>query len=325
MQHKTFVHQLHSILSDPTLTGIINWNDDEIGTVFLLKPYHPEFCDNVLKRYFKHGNVSSFVRQLHMYGFHKVGNNSVNSHINNIEGNKIVSKKEPHFIIWKFSHPSGNFHRESSYETLCKITRKPTGFGKDGKRKNILSPIAISYLNPGIKIELSYLPFSRAATGIDNFDLQKENMSYIESATDEALTTSTDTLIDNSLFSGITSANSINTIKTSGTGSNGITTGSSNIQTLINNNIALLKKTTLLIIEILDKFNNPELSQKSEEMFSNLQKLQELKNQLVSKQCELVNMVQPELNSGKSNQVIQSNQYPTPSQFPNFQNYFPSM
>lgn len=80
-----------------------------------------------------------------------------------------------------------------------------------------------------------------------------------------------------------------------------------------------------MIIEILDKFNNPELSQKSEEMFSNLQKLQELKNQLVSKQCELVNMVQPELNSGKSNQVIQSNQYPTPSQFPNFQNYFPSM
>lgn len=100
MQPKTFVHQLHAILLEPEVNKWIYWSPTD-NTVFFLKPYDPNFSTHVLKRYFKHGNVNSFVRQLHMYEFRKLSHPSPDQSSAN-KGNV----KE--LVEWKFTHPSGS-------------------------------------------------------------------------------------------------------------------------------------------------------------------------------------------------------------------------
>ncbi|CAI4896501.1 CHS_3a_G0043670.mRNA.1.CDS.1 [Saccharomyces cerevisiae] len=139
MQPKTFVHQLHAILLEPEVNKWIYWSPTD-NTVFFLKPYDPNFSTHVLKRYFKHGNVNSFVRQLHMYGFHKLSHPSPDQSSAN-------SGNVKELVEWKFTHPSGFFFKEANAGILNKIQRKSTGVGKDGKRKNILSPISVSYVD----------------------------------------------------------------------------------------------------------------------------------------------------------------------------------
>lgn len=74
-----FIHKLYRILSDPKNASLIHWNT--LGTSFTVARVD-EFARKVLPTYFKHNNFSSFVRQLNMYGFHKMqlqGGNGTNS------------------------------------------------------------------------------------------------------------------------------------------------------------------------------------------------------------------------------------------------------
>ncbi|CAD6891818.1 unnamed protein product [Tilletia laevis] len=64
-----FLNKLRSMLDDKTNEDLIKWAPD--GKSFFV-PNHIRFGDTLLPRYFKHRNFSSFVRQLNMYGFHKV-------------------------------------------------------------------------------------------------------------------------------------------------------------------------------------------------------------------------------------------------------------
>ena len=67
--NKTFLSKLYDILNDINYNDIISWNKE--GTGIIIKD-SIALCQSVLPKYFNHQNYSSFVRQLNLYGFHKI-------------------------------------------------------------------------------------------------------------------------------------------------------------------------------------------------------------------------------------------------------------
>lgn len=64
-----FLSKTYQIVDDPSFDDVVSWNDD--GSAFIVwKP--AEFARDLLPKYFKHNNFSSFVRQLNTYGFRKI-------------------------------------------------------------------------------------------------------------------------------------------------------------------------------------------------------------------------------------------------------------
>jgi len=64
-----FLAKLWKMVDNPETDELISWSDE--GTSFIIKN-QPEFARSLLPYYYKHSNMASFVRQLNMYGFHKV-------------------------------------------------------------------------------------------------------------------------------------------------------------------------------------------------------------------------------------------------------------
>jgi len=64
----SFIRKTYDILEERKFPEIIDWNPE--GTALVIKK-PSEFCQKVLPTYFKHNNLTSFVRQLNMYNFHK--------------------------------------------------------------------------------------------------------------------------------------------------------------------------------------------------------------------------------------------------------------
>ncbi|CAM0911740.1 unnamed protein product [Alopecurus aequalis] len=64
-----FLNKTYQLVDDPAVDDIISWNED--GSTFIV--WRPaEFARDLLPKYFKHNNFSSFVRQLNTYGFRKI-------------------------------------------------------------------------------------------------------------------------------------------------------------------------------------------------------------------------------------------------------------
>lgn len=109
VKKNAFVHKLFSMLSNPKLVHLIWWTDTPEANTFALYP-SKEFAD-ALSGYFKHGNVASFVRQLHMYGFHKVLDPQV----------LVLNVKDS--PIWEFRHSLGKF-KKNDEKSLVYIKRR---------------------------------------------------------------------------------------------------------------------------------------------------------------------------------------------------------
>ncbi|KAI9725317.1 MAG: hypothetical protein M1828_003332 [Chrysothrix sp. TS-e1954] len=88
-----FIHKLYNMLEDQSIQHLISWSSSNES--FLISPSN-EFS-KVLASYFKHTNISSFVRQLNMYGFHKVSD--------------VFHTGSPDSPLWEFKHGGGSFKR----------------------------------------------------------------------------------------------------------------------------------------------------------------------------------------------------------------------
>ncbi|KAL8680697.1 MAG: hypothetical protein Q9186_003138 [Xanthomendoza sp. 1 TL-2023] len=88
-----FIHKLYNMLEDSSIQNLISWSSNNES--FVMSP-SADFS-KVLAQYFKHTNISSFVRQLNMYGFHKVSD--------------VFHTGSPDSALWEFKHGNGNFRR----------------------------------------------------------------------------------------------------------------------------------------------------------------------------------------------------------------------
>ncbi|KAI3783124.1 hypothetical protein L2E82_13187 [Cichorium intybus] len=64
-----FLTKIYDMVDDQRMNDIVSWNRG--GQSFVVWDPHA-FSTNLLPRYFKHNNFSSFVRQLNTYGFRKI-------------------------------------------------------------------------------------------------------------------------------------------------------------------------------------------------------------------------------------------------------------
>ena len=69
---KSFLLILFDILNDTTYKDIIHWNLNGNGIIITNTE---KLSEAVLPNFFLHNNYKSFLRQLHIYGFHKIKNN----------------------------------------------------------------------------------------------------------------------------------------------------------------------------------------------------------------------------------------------------------
>ncbi|EPS62621.1 hypothetical protein M569_12169, partial [Genlisea aurea] len=113
-----FLSKTYQLVDDRTVDDVISWNED--GSTFIV--WNPtEFARDLLPKFFKHNNFSSFVRQLNTYGFRKV-----------------VPDR------WEFSNES---FRKGEKKLLCDI-----------QRRKILTPTAAATSTPTAAVPLQSTP-----------------------------------------------------------------------------------------------------------------------------------------------------------------------
>lgn len=103
-----FVMKIWSMVNDPNNIEYIRWNDD--GKTFQVFQ-REEFMKKILPKYFKHNNFASFVRQLNMYGWHKV---------QDISSGTLARDDGKNDEVWQFENPYFIRDRE---DLLDKIIR----------------------------------------------------------------------------------------------------------------------------------------------------------------------------------------------------------
>lgn len=144
-KNNPFLNKLRSMVDDPKTDDLIRWSDD--GETFLV-PNNVRFGDEVLPRFFKHNRFSSFVRQLNMYGFHKVPH---------LQQGALKTDPGQDTELWEFRND--NFKRDRP-ELLLQMQRKkgvriedegkedsPTIGTVKGKDSESGAPVALDAIN----------------------------------------------------------------------------------------------------------------------------------------------------------------------------------
>ncbi|KAJ3479031.1 hypothetical protein NLG97_g8423 [Lecanicillium saksenae] len=101
-----FVRKLFKMLEDPTHQDVARWGKD--GDTFVVVEGE-KFTRSILPKHFKHSNMSSFIRQLNKYDFHKV------------KPSADADGSAPSGNVLEFKHP---YFRVDSKDDLDNIRRK---------------------------------------------------------------------------------------------------------------------------------------------------------------------------------------------------------
>ncbi|KAK9330110.1 HSF-type DNA-binding-domain-containing protein [Lipomyces starkeyi] len=142
VNQSAFIHKLYNMLEDTSIQHLISWT--ATNDSFVVSP-NEEFS-KVLSQYFKHTNISSFVRQLNMYGFHKV-NDVFHAGSTTDSGQ------------WEFKHGEGNFKR-GDVESLRGIRRRAS-------RQSVVQRDSISSSKSG-SVSMPVTPISPNGTALPN-------------------------------------------------------------------------------------------------------------------------------------------------------------
>lgn len=118
-----FVMKIWSMVNDPQNHEYIRWNED--GETFQVV-HREEFMKSILPKYFKHNNFASFVRQLNMYGWHKIQDINSGSMKDDRNQEEVLKFKNPYFI-------------RGREDLLDNIVRNKTGNNEDGLDVNLLN------------------------------------------------------------------------------------------------------------------------------------------------------------------------------------------
>ncbi|KAI8848385.1 hypothetical protein BC829DRAFT_218199 [Chytridium lagenaria] len=144
-----FLNKLYNMVSDGSTNDLIHWSND--GTAFIVHR-HEDFAREVLPRFFKHNNFSSFVRQLNMYGFHKIPH---------IQQGALYSDGEPE--MWEFANPH---FQKGQPDLLCLVTRKK---GRDTDEKEVSLDLST------VLHEMSAIKRHQFSISSDLKSIQREN------------------------------------------------------------------------------------------------------------------------------------------------------
>eukprot|EP00037_Helgoeca_nana_P010541 m.93000 g.93000 ORF g.93000 m.93000 type:complete len:379 (+) comp20263_c0_seq1:51-1187(+) len=125
-----FVNKLLAMVEDKTNSALIDWAPR--GETFIVTDAD-RLAEVELPKYFKHSNFTSLVRQLNMYGFHKV---------TSAGGVKTVAREEPQ--IWEFIHPCVQRGRP---ELLVHVRRKENASTKKRMAKEETSGVMNEMMN----------------------------------------------------------------------------------------------------------------------------------------------------------------------------------
>jgi len=107
-QLPAFLSKLYGMVNTPETDPWVHWSVK--GDSFII-PNSQTLAEQVLGRHFKHNNFASFVRQLNMYGFHKVPH---------LTHGVLHNDGTPE--IWEFTN--GNFHRDEPQKMKFIVRKK---------------------------------------------------------------------------------------------------------------------------------------------------------------------------------------------------------
>ncbi|CEI97114.1 Putative Winged helix DNA-binding domain-containing protein (Fragment) [Rhizopus microsporus] len=161
----TFVHKLYNMVIDTHYQHLISWAYS--GSSFIVCNIM-EFSRDVLPKHFKHNNFSSFVRQLNMYGFHKVNKSP--------RGHRTLAENQ----IWEFSHPKFLRNRPDLLDDIKrKALESETGKRETGDIQSHLQVMQASQTDLMQQIQNLYENFSQVMKEMQELKQKQDQQTQI--------------------------------------------------------------------------------------------------------------------------------------------------